>query len=72
MATKHRVVKVRSSKPESFMVVGIDFEKSAITSTSQTMTEIEMRSYLQKSGASAKEVSDWMEQARKYPEKEGS
>lgn len=67
MATKYRVVQVKGAKPETFIVVGIDFEESAITSTSASMQEAEMRSYLQKAGASARDVAAWIEQARKYP-----
>jgi hypothetical protein len=67
MATKYRVVKVKGVKPETFIVVGIDFAASAITSTSEAMSEAAMRSYLQKAGASANEINTWLEQARKYP-----
>jgi len=67
MATKYRVVKVKGAKPETFIVVGIDFEQKAITSTSESMPEAAMRSYLKKAGASEKEINDWIEQARQYP-----
>lgn len=67
MAPKYRVVKVKGSKPETFIVVGIDFSESAITSTSEAMLETEMRGYLQKSGASEAEINTWIAQARKYP-----
>ena len=67
MATKYRVVQIKGAKPETFIVVGIDFEKSAITSTSESMREAEMRVYLQKAGASEKDVKTWIEQARSYP-----
>jgi len=70
VATKYRVVQVKGAKPETFIVVGIDFEEGAITSTSASMHEAEMRSYLQKAGASQKEIAAWIDQARKYPEKE--
>lgn len=70
MSTKYRVIQVKGAKPETFLVVGIDFTQGAVTSTSQAMTEADMRSYLQKSGASQKEVNDWLSQARKYPDKE--
>ena len=33
MATKYRVVQVKGARPETFIVVGIDFETTAITST---------------------------------------
>ncbi len=67
MATKYRVIKVKGTKPETFIVVGIDFAASKIASTSEAMLETEMRGYLQKAGASAKEVDTWIEQARTYP-----
>jgi hypothetical protein len=67
MATKYRVVQVKGAKPETFIVVGIDFEKNAIASTSQSMSEAEMRAHLRKAGASDKEVNSWIDQARKYP-----
>jgi hypothetical protein len=67
MSTKYRVIQVKGAKPERFIVVGIDFAASAITSTSESMSESAMRGYLQKGGASEKEINTWMEQARKYP-----
>ncbi len=67
MATKYRVIKVKGTKPETFIVVGIDFSQSAITSTSEAMLETEMRGYLQKAGASEKDIASWIDQARKYP-----
>jgi len=67
MATKYRVVQVKGAKPEAFIVVGIDFEKTAITSTSESMGEAAMRAYLKKAGASDKDVNTWIDQARRYP-----
>jgi hypothetical protein len=67
MSTKYRVVKVKGTKPETFIVVGIDFTASIITSTSESMSESEMRRYLQKAGASEKEIHAWIEQSRQYP-----
>jgi len=67
MATKYRVVQVKGSKPETFIVVGIDFAQSLITSTSSSMHEAEMRTYLEKAGASPKDIQAWIGQARKYP-----
>ena len=67
MATKYRVVKVKGAKPEIFIVVGIDFDQHAITSTSLSMSEPNMRSYLEDAGASEKEINAWIEQARQYP-----
>lgn len=67
MATKYRVIKVKGTKPETFIVVGIDFAQSAITSTSESMPKAEMRAYLKKAGASEKETNEWIAQARTYP-----
>jgi hypothetical protein len=67
MATKYRVVKVKGAKPETFIVVGIDFEQHAIISTSESMPERTMRAYLKNAGASEPEIKTWMEQARNYP-----
>jgi hypothetical protein len=67
MATKYRVIKVKGAKPEAFIVVGIDFGARAITNTSESMSETAMRAYLQKGGASEKDINTWMEQSRKYP-----
>jgi len=67
MATKYRVVQVKGTKPETFIVVGIDFATNTITSTSASMHEPEMRSYLQKQGASNKDIDTWIDQARHYP-----
>jgi hypothetical protein len=67
MATKYRVVQVKGAKPETFIVVGIDFDEGAITSTSESMQESTMRSYLEKTGAAKKEIEAWIDQARKYP-----
>jgi len=67
MATKYRVVKVKGVTPEKFIVVGIDFGQSTITSTSEAMLEAEMRGYLQKAGAAEADIKAWIEQARKYP-----
>ena len=68
MATKYRVIQVKGAKPETFIVVGIDFNEGAVTSTSESMHEKEMRSHLEKAGASKKDIETWIEQARKYPE----
>jgi hypothetical protein len=67
MSTKYRVVKIKGTKPETFIVVGIDFDANAITSTSEALTEPKMRAYLQKAGASEKDINAWIEQARGYP-----
>jgi len=67
MAAKYRVIKVKGTNPETFIVVGIDFGQSAITSTSEAMLETEMRGYLQKAGASETDINAWIDQSRKYP-----
>jgi hypothetical protein len=67
MATKYRVVQVKGAKPETFIVVGIDFAANAITTTSESLQEAAMRGYLQKQGASKQEIDTWIEQARNYP-----
>lgn len=67
MTTKYRVVQVKGTKPEAFIVVGIDFVKRTITSASESMQEAQMRLYLAKSGASKEDVTAWIDQARKYP-----
>lgn len=67
MATKYRVVQVKGAKPETFVVVGIDFDQHAVTSTSESMNEAAMRGYLKKAGATEAEIGTWIEQARKYP-----
>jgi hypothetical protein len=45
----------------------IDFAEGAITNTSEAMPEAAMPSYLQKAGASEKDIIAWIEQSRKYP-----
>ncbi len=67
MAAKYRVVQVKGSTPEVFIVVGIDFAKSSITSTSEAMPESKMREHLRAGGASATDIDAWITQARKYP-----
>ena len=67
MATKYRVVQIKGAHPETFIVVGIDLEKGAITSTSESMPELELRMFLEKNGASEKDVNTWIDQARSYP-----
>lgn len=67
MSTKYRVVKVKGTKPEMFIVVGIDFAASAITSTSESMSEPVMRRYLKDTGASENDINAWIDQSRQYP-----
>jgi hypothetical protein len=70
VATKYRVIQVKGAKPESFIVVGIDFAKAAITSASESMAEAALRAYLKKTGASDKEANEWIAQARSYPSRD--
>jgi hypothetical protein len=67
MATKYRVIKVKGSEPESFIVVGIDFTDHVIKSTSPSMSETELREHLRQAGATGDEISTWVEQGREYP-----
>jgi hypothetical protein len=67
MATKYRVMQIKGARPETFIVAGIDFEKGAITSTSESMREPKLRVFLQKNGASEKDVKTWIDQARSCP-----
>ena len=55
MATKYRVIKVKGSNPESFVVVGIDFTEHLIKSTSKAMSESELRDHLRQAGATPEE-----------------
>ncbi len=66
MATKYRVIKVKGSEPESFIVVGIDFSDHIIKSTSPSMSETELREHLRQAGATGDEIGAWIEQAREY------
>ena len=67
MATKYRVIKVKGSNPESFVVVGIDFTEHLIKSTSKAMSESELRDHLRQAGATPEEVLEWIEQGSAYP-----
>jgi hypothetical protein len=67
VATKYRVVKVKGTKPEMFIVVGIDFDAHNITSTSEAMQENHLRTFLMKQGAAEKDINQWIDQGRHYP-----
>jgi hypothetical protein len=67
MATKYRVIKVKGAEPESFIVLGIDFDGHIIKSTSPSMSEPEIREHLRQAGATTDEVAAWIEQGRVYP-----
>jgi len=67
MATKYRVIQVKGAKPESFIVVGIDFDEHRIKSASPAMPEEELREHLRQAGATPTEINGWIEQGRAYP-----
>jgi hypothetical protein len=66
MASKYRVIKVKGLDPESFIVVGIDFGKHLIKSTSVAMSESELHEHLRQAGATPEEIRTWIEQGRSY------
>ena len=68
MPTRYRVVRVKGVQPEVFIIVGIDFDEHLIKSTSQAMSETALRAHLREAGASADEMTAWIEQGRSYPE----
>jgi hypothetical protein len=68
MPIRYRVVRVKGVQPEVFIIVGIDFDEHIIKSTSQSMSETALRAHLREAGASADEITAWIEQGRAYPE----
>ncbi|HZM12349.1 MAG TPA: hypothetical protein VFC15_19240 [Candidatus Limnocylindrales bacterium] len=68
MPTRYRVVRVKDVEPETFIIVGIDFDEHTIKSTSKAMSEAALRAHLREAGASADETTTWIEQGRAYPE----
>ena len=68
MPTRYRVVRVKGVDPETFIIIGIDFEEHIIKSTSKAMSEATLRAHLHEAGASADEITAWIEQGRAYPE----
>jgi len=68
MPTRYRVVRVKDVEPETFIIVGIDFDEHTIKSTSKAMSEAALRAHLREAGASADEITAWIEQGRAYPE----
>jgi hypothetical protein len=68
MPTRYRVVRVKGVEPEVFIIVGIDFDEHIIRSTSPAMSEAGLRAHLREAGASADEITAWIEQGRAYPE----
>ncbi|HVP54854.1 MAG TPA: hypothetical protein VMU45_07655 [Candidatus Eisenbacteria bacterium] len=67
MSTKYRVVKVKGTEPETFIVVGIDFGEHKVISTSKAMEEPALRAHLREAGASEDEIKAWIQQGRAYP-----
>ena len=68
MPTRYRVVRVKSVEPETFIIIGIDFDEHAIKSTSKAMSEADLRAHMRETGASVEEINAWIEQGRAYPE----
>ncbi len=68
MPTRYRVVRVKGVEPEIFVIVGIDFEEHVIKSASSAMSEAVLRAHLHEAGASADEITAWIEQGRAYPD----
>jgi hypothetical protein len=67
MATKYRVIKVKGEEPESFIVVGIDFDERLIKTASAAMPESSLREHLQRAGSTQDEIDEWIQQGRTYP-----
>jgi hypothetical protein len=67
MSTRYRVIKVKGSEPEGFIVIGVDFGEHIIKSTSRTMTEDELRAHLHEAGATDDQIKAWIQQGRNYP-----
>ena len=68
MATKYRVISIKGTNPELFIIVGIDFDEHSVKSTSQAMGEADLRAHLREAGASPDETTAWIEQGRAYPD----
>jgi len=67
MAIRYRVIKVKDSEPEKFIVIGIDFSQHMVKSTSRAMEEPELREHLHQAGATEDQIKAWIHQARAYP-----
>ena len=67
MSTKYRVIKVKGTEPESFIVIGIDFGEHKVISTSRTMEEPALRAHLHEAGAGEDQINAWIQQGRTYP-----
>jgi hypothetical protein len=67
MPTRYRVIKVKGSDPETFIVIGIDFGEHMVKSSSRAMEEPELREHLHQAGASEDQIKAWIQQGRAYP-----
>lgn len=67
MSTRYRVIKVKGSEPETFIVIGIDFGEHRVKSSSRAMEEPELREHLREAGASEDQIKAWIQQGRAYP-----
>jgi len=67
MSIRYRVIKVKDSEPERFIVIGIDFGEHRVRSTSRAMEEPELREHLHEAGATEDQIKAWIQQGRAYP-----
>jgi hypothetical protein len=67
MSIRYRVIKVKDSEPEKFIVIGIDFGEHMVKSTSGAMEEPELREHLHQAGATEDQIKAWIQQGRAYP-----
>jgi hypothetical protein len=67
MSIRYRVIKVKGSEPERFIVIGIDFSEHMVKSSSRAMEEAELREHLREAGASDDQIKAWIQQGRAYP-----
>ena len=67
MSTRYRVIKVKGSEPEEFIVIGIDFGEHLVKSSSRAMEEPELREHLREAGATEDQIKAWIQQGRAYP-----
>jgi hypothetical protein len=68
MPTRYRVVRIKDIEPEIFVIVGVDFEEHVIKSASRAMSEAVLWAHLHEAGASADEITAWIEQGRSNPD----
>jgi hypothetical protein len=67
MSIRYRVIKVKGSEPEKFIVIGLDFSEHMVKSSSRAMEEAELREHLREAGASDDQIKAWIQQGRAYP-----